>query len=103
MACYFLGHQDRGNSDNVYVIVEVPCEKELYPDLLFDQKALVLYGKRNGRLRCKTITYLDRHEYRYRAVFELNYMDKSHLYKSKYFNKVIEQIEKHLTWALLKV
>jgi hypothetical protein len=100
---YFLGHQQRGNSDNVYVIVEVPCDKEIYPELLFDQKALVLYGKRNGKLRCKTITYLDRSEYRYRAVMELDYMDKSDLYKSKHFAKVREQVEKHLVWALLKV
>lgn len=100
---YFLGHQERGNSDNVYVIVEVPCEKEIYPELLFDQKALVLYGKRTGKLRCKTITYLDRSEYRYRAVMELEYMDKSDLYRSKKFAKVREQVEKHLVWALLKV
>ena len=100
---YFLGHQQRGNSDNVYAIVEVPCEKEIYPDLLFDQKALVLYGRRNGKLRCKIIEYLDRSEYRYRAVMELDYMDKSHLYKTKKFAKIREQVEKHLVWALLKV
>jgi hypothetical protein len=100
---YFLGHQERGNSDNVYVIVEVPCDKEIYPEILFDQKALVLYGKRNGRLRCKIITYLDRSEYRYRAVMELDYMDKSHLYKTKKFANVREQVEKHLVWTLLKV
>ena len=102
MSFYFLGHQERGNSDNVYVIVEVPCEKELYPDLLFDQKALILYGRRNGKLRCKTIPYLDRSEYRYKAVTELDYMDKSDLYKTKQFAKVREQVEKHLIWALLK-
>jgi len=100
---YFLGHQERGNSDNVYVIVEVPCEKEIYPELLFDQKALILYGRRNGKLRCKTIPYLDRSEHRYMAVMAKDYMDKSDLYKTKQFAKVREQVEKHLVWALLKV
>jgi len=54
-------------------------------------------------LRCKIIEYLDRSEYRYRAVMELDYMDKSDLYKTKQFAKVREQVEKHLVWALLKV
>jgi hypothetical protein len=100
---YFLGHQDRGNSDNVYAIVEVPCEKEIYPNILFDQKALILYGRRNSKLRCKTIEGLECSLYRYRAVMELDYMDKSDLYKTKQFAKVREQVEKHLVWALLKV
>ena len=100
---YFLGHQDRGNSDNVYAIVELPCEKEIYPESLFDQKALILYGRRNGKLRCKTIEGLECSLYRYRAVMELDYMDKSDLYKTKQFAKVREQVEKHLVWALLKV
>jgi hypothetical protein len=99
---YFLGHQDRGNSDNVYAIVELPCEKEIYPELLFDQKALILYGRRNGKLRCKTIEGLECSLYRYRAVAVLDYMDKSDLYKTKQFAKVREQVEKHLVWALLK-
>ena len=100
---YFLGHQERGNSDNVYAIVQLPFKKELYPELLVDQKALVLYGRRNGKLRCKVINYLDCTEYRYNAVSQLDYMDKSDLYKTKQFAKVREQVEKHLVWALLKV
>jgi hypothetical protein len=99
---YFLGHQDRGNSDNVYVIVEVPCDKEINPDLLFQQKSLILYGRRNGKLRCKTIQYLESSIYRYRAVAELNYMDKSYLYKTKQFAKVREQVEQRLVWEMLK-
>jgi hypothetical protein len=100
---YFLGHQERGNSDNVYVIVEVPCDKDNDPELVFDQKALILYGRRNGKLRCKTIPYLDRSEHRYMAVMAKNYMDKSDLYKTKKFDKVRQQVEQHLIWALLKV
>jgi hypothetical protein len=99
---YFLGHQDHGNSDNVYAIVEVPCDKEINPDLLFQQKALILYGRRNGKLRCKTIQGLECSFYRYRAVAELDYMDKSDLYKTKQFAKVREQVEKHLFWEMLK-
>lgn len=100
---YFLGHQDRGNSDNVYAMVEVPCDKQIDPELVYDQKVLILYGRRNGKLRCKPISYLERSVYRYRAIMELDYMDKSDLYNTKEFAKVREQVEKHLVWALLKV
>jgi len=98
----FLGHQEQGNADNVVVIVEVPCKKDIYPDLLIDQKALLLHGRRNGKLRCKEIMYLDSLTYKYKYIDKQNYKDKSWLYKTKEFAKIREQVEKHLSWALLK-
>ena len=99
----WLGHQEQGNSDNVVVIVEVPCEKDIYPDLLIDQKALLLYGRRNGKLRCKIINYLDFFDVKYKYIDRQNYVDKSWLYDTEKYAKVKEQVEKHLSWEMLRI
>jgi hypothetical protein len=108
MKPYFFGHQDRGNSDNVYVIVELPYDEEGPHDyeksiFLLEQKVLILYGRRNGKLRCKTVRRLVRSDYRYKAIMNLDYMDKLDLYYSPEFDKVRQQVEQHVIWAMLKV
>jgi hypothetical protein len=101
----FVGWQTQGNADNVCVIIEVPSLKaELYhPDDLINKKILVVYGRRNGKLRCKVESWLGNieviHEYRY----ERNYEDATKLYGSPRFIKVREEVKKFLSWEMLKV
>ena len=99
----FLGWQNNGNADNVCVIVEMPCGKDIYPELLLDQKALVLYGRRNGKLRCKVIQYLDCLDVKWKYIDKGKYRDHLHLYKEPIFDKVREQVEKHYTWNLVSL
>ena len=55
----FVGWQTQGNADNVCVIIEVPYLKtDYHPDDLINQKILVVYGRRNGKLRCKVESWL---------------------------------------------
>ena len=96
----YLGWCQRGSADDVVIVVDVPDTKPLNPDSFLDSKALVLYGRRNGKLRSKLVSRLDTFqvilEYRERGYEKYGFGLK----KLKHLES---EIEKHMTWAMLQV
>ena len=88
------------NEDNVIILVKLP-HGPLTPDSLFDDKTLMLYGRRTGKLRAKLIPWIDNNTVMIEAKIQKHYETVS--MKHRKLKHLLPQIEKHLSWALLAV
>ena len=94
----------QGNADEVCILVDIPDHNGLTPDYFFEHYCLMLYGRRTGKLRAKIIPYYD--AWSMRMFGKDKYREyvtcKPDLHQVK-FKHLIPQVEKHLSWAMLKV
>lgn len=97
----YLGWREKGNEDNVVIIVDLPDHEPLNSDSFFDSKSLVIYGRRNGKLRSKLISYYDAShvmiDYRNRGYSGPYGLDQKKL------KHLRSEIDKHLSWAMLSI
>lgn len=97
----YLGWREKGNEDNVVIVVNVTDYKPLNPDSFLDSKSLVIYGRRNGKLRSKLISRLDTFQvildYRNRGY------DGPYGLAQKKLKHLRGEIDKHLSWAMLSI
>lgn len=96
----YLGWCQRGNSDDVVIVINVPDTRPLNPDSLIESKSLLIYGRRNGKLRSKLISRFDTFQtildYRERGYEKYGF----NLKKLKHLET---EIKKHMTWAMLQI